>query len=858
MERPDFAARLEQWGDRIALVDERGEALSYAGLAAEADDLAARLGEPRHLIILEAANDRATIVALMAGLRAGHVLLLSAPDDAKTARLAETFGAAIRVRSGQVQRLAEASPALHDDLALLLSTSGTTGATKLVRLSAVNLQSNASSIADYLGISEDDRAITSLAPHYSYGLSVINSHLASGARLVLTDASIIEPQFRETFVDNAATSVAGVPYSYELFERSGFRDWAPASLRTMTQAGGRLPVDMVERYRSWCEGRGVRLFVMYGQTEATARIAYMPPEMLAENQGAIGRAIPGGELRLVDPKGGEIKQPDVEGELVYRGRNVMLGYAMSAADLAHGREVEELRTGDLAVRQPNGLLRITGRRSRFVKPFGLRVSLDELETKLRALGLSPAVTGTDELVAIAYSGDVEPDAVRKMLASELLLPESLFAVDQVDLLPTLASGKIDYRAILAGAEERARQQAAPAGLLDVFRAAFPGRQIDGRSSFVGLAGDSLNYVVLAGEIENRLGRLPQGWETIPVADLEALAGERPPASRFLRWVDSEMLLRALAIVAIVINHASDAPVGGGVEALLLLVGFNLARFQHSRFVKGGLWTAVGRMALRVLVPYYLLLLLYSLLRDPLPASSWLLASNFTGRFGTLLEPYWFIEALFQSLLLLALLGSLRPVQRLAARSPLGFGAAFFGVAVAVKIVAGAAFAHEPLLNRTPDQIIFLVALGWLLFFARSQVAKLGLFALSLILAADQFGWFALPQWETIGGWNRGVWLPAAAGLLLYLPRLPVPAPLRSLLVALSAASFTIYMLHILPIHVFEQRLGLSPWLVIPLTLAAGYAVHVLIGAAARRLRGGGTGSPARRGAQAESSAIPSE
>ena len=274
----DFASGLDRFGDKIALIGDGDEPMSYSALASAADAFLAKLGSRPQLLIIEAMNDRATMVALLGALRGRHPVILTAPGGDAKSDLALRFGASAVVRGGNQVSTGYQSPPMHPNLAVMLSTSGTTGSTKLVRLSHDNLAANAIAIAEYLEITHEDRAITSLSPHYSYGLSVLTSHLASGAAIVLNDHSVADLDFRNACIERAITSIAGVPYSYELLERVGFRDWAPQSLRTMTQAGGSLSPLIAARFGAWSEERGVRFFVMYGQTEATARIAYVPPD----------------------------------------------------------------------------------------------------------------------------------------------------------------------------------------------------------------------------------------------------------------------------------------------------------------------------------------------------------------------------------------------------------------------------------------------------------------------------------------------------------------------------------------------------------------------------------------------------
>ncbi len=836
-----FADRLAEFGDAPALIPESGAAVSYRALADAADAFAGGLGKDRALVVIEAENSVEAVTAYLGALRGRHPAILTGGGADATQRLIESYRPDwhYRCEDGvwRLGRLDGEPGALHSELALMLSTSGTTGATKLVRLSRANLDANARSIASYLDLAADDRPITSLAIHYSYGLSVLNSHLATGAAVLLTGRSLIEPEFWEFFDRDGATSLAGVPYSYEMLERMAFRGRASPPLRTLTQAGGRLPPELVAKYAEWAEGRGVRFFVMYGQTEATARISYVPPEALRGNEATIGIAIPGGALHLIDEAG----QPSASGELVYRGPNVMLGYAEARGDLAKGREIEELRTGDLAVREANGFFRITGRNSRFSKLFGLRVSLDEVEAALGRMGIAGAAAGNDALVAVAYLGDADAGEVRRGLAEALALPTEAFEAECVEDLPLLPSGKVDYRTILARAEaRRERRKLAPEGdsFEPLFAAAFPGLAIAPEDSFVGLGGDSLVYVTLAGEIEDRLGSLPPEWESMSIASLNAMAERgNPRAGKWMATIDSEILLRALAILAVVINHASTMTVGGGAGALLMLAGFNLARFQRARFVAGRFWEAVASFAWRVVLPVWLIVLVFALVRENPGVSSFLLVSNFEGRYRSILEPFWFIETLFQLLLLVGAISFFPAARRFAGAAPLGFGLGLLLLAIAMRLGGPLVFDHSGLAGRTPDQLFFLAALGWCAYFARSMAVRLAVFGGTLVFAALHSGFLAVPGWIASDAPHRQVWLVCGMVLLLFVPRIPAPAVLRRLVMPIAAASFTIYVTHGLPAWLIDSYAGIE-WEAAKVIAAVvlGLIVHRLAATLVRRVR----------------------
>jgi acyl-coenzyme A synthetase/AMP-(fatty) acid ligase len=312
----------------------------------------------------------------------------------------------------------------------------------MVRLSYANLSTNAESIASFLGINSAERAITSLPIHYSYGLSVLNSHLARGAGILMTDEAVTTKPFWTLFREAGATSLAGVPVTWQMLQRLRIERMDLPSLRTLTQAGGRLAPELIRHFAQISRDRGWRFIVMYGQTEATARIAWLPPERLANKLGAIGIAIPGGAISL-----------DASGELIYRGPNVMLGYAETAADLALG-DVQGgvLATGDLARIDEDGVVWLTGRSKRIAKVFGNRVNLDEVEALLDSrMQLDSAAIAGDDKLLVAIASDT-PDAAAQALA---LLREALgvhpsgLDVRGLNALPLTASGKKDYPAVQA-------------------------------------------------------------------------------------------------------------------------------------------------------------------------------------------------------------------------------------------------------------------------------------------------------------------------------------------------------------------------------------------------------------------------
>lgn len=334
---------------------------------------------------------------------------------------------------------------LHEELALLLTTSGSTGSPKLVRQSYANILANTASIVEYLHLDATERPITTLPMNYTYGLSILNSHLYVGAAIILTESSILQKEFWQAFRTNGATSFGGVPYTYEMLDKLRFLRMDLPTLRTMTQAGGKLSVELHKKFAEYAQSTGREFVVMYGQTEATARMAYLPPEKAVEKCGSMGIAIPGGRFRLIDVNGDVISEPDVTGELVYEGDNVTLGYAECGADLSHGDERHGvLVTGDMARMDSDGYFYVVGRKKRFLKMFGSRVNLDETERLIRSAfpTLDCACGGLDDKMYVFLTDQTQKDCVQKYLGETLRLHHSAFHFVVLDQIPRNEAGKI--------------------------------------------------------------------------------------------------------------------------------------------------------------------------------------------------------------------------------------------------------------------------------------------------------------------------------------------------------------------------------------------------------------------------------
>ena len=761
----------------VALI-ENGGRTTFGELAHRVGERAGELDLPvRSVVVLPTSNTVDSVVTYLALLAAGHVPLLTG-DHADSLAAAWDVDAVVRLGPGgcHIERRTVTSVRhLHPDLALLLSTSGSTGAPKLVRLSHRNLASNAVAIAEYLGLTPGDRGITSLPLHYCYGLSVLHSHLAAGAGVVVTAASVVDPCFTAAMADGGVTNLAGVPHTFELLERAGPERIHVPSLRFLTQAGGRMDPQRVTRWAARSERWGVELFVMYGQTEATARMAYLPPRLVAAHPEAIGRPIPGGHLELRPVAGA----PDDVGELVYRGPNVMLGYATTPDDLALGATLDELRTGDLARFHPgdDGIYEIVGRRARFVKPFGLRIDLDHLEAVLVETGIDAAVAGDDARLVVGSPG-VSPHLVARRVAALTGVPVSAVLVDSGPV-PRTGNGKVDYRALARRADERA-DAADGRTVAGIFRTVLGVEAVAPTATFVTLGGDSLSYVECSVRLERLIGRLPDEWHLRSVADLQS-AERRAGLPR----LDTTALLRAAGVLAIVATHMRLWYFPGGAHLLLAVVGYNVSRFHLTIDDGRQRARAALRTIARTAMPVAAFVAVCMLLVGGYGLATLVLVNNYLGppRHLDGRWHYWFIEAMVQLLLIVAVVLSIGPVRRLDRRFQYLVPLAALGVALVLREQWQTIDGTNNLRFQTHG-VAWLFALGWLVHRSTTWPSRLLTTGLCVVTVP---GFFGRPEreWFIIGG----------LALLLWIPAVPLPRLGARAVAVVAAASMGIFITH---------------------------------------------------------------
>ena len=461
-----FYEDLKKFKTNTALVIEGGENISYENLLNESGKFASKINK-RSLIFILIDNDFESIVGLIGSELSGSVIMLLSPQINQQAfiKLINLYNPdyiflndKVNFKNDKFESIYTFSKYellknrifwlkdINDKLSLLQTTSGSTGSPKNVKLSYKNLISNTNSIIADLKISSKDVCITTLPPSYVYGLSIINTHLKVGAKIVLNKSSVIEKKFWEKLVSNKVNNFGGVPYIYEILLKIGLKDELFKYLKYTTIAGGHLNNNFKLSFLDFYERLGISLITMYGAAEATSRMSYLPAEYSRIKNGSIGVPITNGTFLLEDENKKIIKKPNTQGELIYKGMNVCMGYANSSKDLIKkDTNNSVLRTGDMGFFDEDGFFYIVGKKSRYIKIAGNRISLDEIEKIIYEYGYKNVCSqqAKDTLNIYVNEKNVEKK-IKSYVSKYTNLHESLFKVYFLETFPMTKNNKIDY------------------------------------------------------------------------------------------------------------------------------------------------------------------------------------------------------------------------------------------------------------------------------------------------------------------------------------------------------------------------------------------------------------------------------
>lgn len=448
---------------RIAAIDSNGATLKYAEIAQLSQHITSLVSQRALCFLLVENNiggiawtmsilDSRQLVPLILNVKTEEALLQQLlatyqPTYICAPEYFSTGGTFVDQQYGyQITKLSEEIYPLYEELSHLLPTSGSTGSPKLVRHKYDNIEAAGLNISTFFELKETDRPLMVLPLYYTMGLSMVFSHLRVGATILITGLSMTDINFWKFLKEQRATSFTGVPYSFQILNLMRFFRMDLPHLELLTQGGGKMPTDLNLKFAEYCRDKGKRWIATYGQSECTARMAYLPAKWALDKVGSIGIAVPNGELSLIDTDGNPITTPHTEGEMCYCGKNVTMGYARQQSDLALGDERNGfIRTGDLAYFDEDGCYYIVGRMGRFLKLFGMRVGLDECEQIVQTdCGIECACVGTDEKMIVYITNADKQNEVKDTLVQKTHIVATSFQIRVINEIPKNEAGKKLY------------------------------------------------------------------------------------------------------------------------------------------------------------------------------------------------------------------------------------------------------------------------------------------------------------------------------------------------------------------------------------------------------------------------------
>jgi len=429
---------LEKFKNKVALISSDEKKYSYSQILSETEYLNSKI-ENRSLILIIASNNVQSVIGYISFIRSNNTSILLdksfkfeyadkiikkykpnyifCPKE-YLVKIEQTYKIIPIGDYNLIRTNFKKHRKINKQNLLLLSTSGTTQSPKFVRLSNKNLLSNTKSIVKYLKINSSHTTITTMPMGYSYGLSIINTHLSSGSKIVITKKTVFDKDFWNIVKKYKITSFGGVPQFYEQLKKLRFENLDLLNLKYITQAGGKLDDSSLKYFEKVCKKNNIKFIIMYGQTEASPRMSYLAWSKFSEKLGSIGKALNGSKFQILSKTGKQIKKSFSTGELIYFGKNVSLGYARNLKDLNKGDiNKGKLFTGDLAYKDNENYYYISGRKNRISKVFGVRIDLDDIEKQLKKDNCKIKCVPDNKYLKILVIKNYNIDKIKKIIQS---------------------------------------------------------------------------------------------------------------------------------------------------------------------------------------------------------------------------------------------------------------------------------------------------------------------------------------------------------------------------------------------------------------------------------------------------------
>lgn len=703
------------------------------------------------------------------------------------------------------------------DTAIISFTSGTEGKPKGVLLSHQNLSDVIVRLNRVMQVDDTISEYIGVPVYHSFGFGRCRAIASAGGRFYIPESGFNLSEIGAMLRKGEINAISAVPSLWRVLLSN------PALIGT---AGRQVRwIEIGSQYMSRSEKEAIkalfpeaRIVQHYGLTEASRSTLLEIHQTEGEALESVGTAVGSVEIKLTEA-----------GQIAIRGNHVAHAYLIDGEEVQIQDQDGWLITKDLGSLE-NGQLYYKGRADDVINCGGLKVQPEALEAKLfDQIGYMPGIAicrkpdpmrGDGFLVAITPEVTIDRSKLREAVSQATqafgVNAGNSISVVEIDQLPKTATGKIQRRQLAQWyADQNLEQPAEPLGIGKSISADFCQvlnlRQVQLEDTFISLGGDSLSYVQLAMRFERHLGYLPQGWERMSIAQLEQLS---PQHDRFSP-IETNIILRALAIFVVVADHAALMDFAGGAFLLLMIAGANLGRFQSEALFQGRLIQPIFSLLKNLVTPYLIISIAYQLWKRELDLGVLFLVSNFINPEVTSIFPIWFINLLVQVILGFSLLFVIEPIRRFAAVSPWEFGLTTTMLGVLAKVEISSIWDTTYLYDRVPHMLFWIFALGWTIQFAHTKQQK---------VATTMTLWAIVPILVALHH-TYAVWMLIGGTLLLWLPTVSIPQIIKSPLQILGAATFYIYLFHMIFIHfVSNVAHNENPWL----NTAAGVLGGILV------------------------------
>ncbi|MCB1337789.1 MAG: AMP-binding protein [Maritimibacter sp.] len=845
------AARIEASPDAVAISSAQTE-IRYRALGDGVAQLAARMAAAgvaaRSKVALRVERGPELVMAILAASRLGAVFSIYDPSypASRTEVMDEVFGPEFILRQAErpgpdallgklalVKTGAGKGAPLPPEADYALFTSGTTGKPKCVVAPRAGLISFLDWHIAQHGFGPEDRFALIGGLGHDPMMRDVFTPLFSGGRLYIPPVNFREdPRRFFAFLQDARITVLHLtPQMWKLIDMGRDHSTLPA-LREVFFGGDKLFAH--EAAALFAAAPLVSGNVVYGLTETPQAAAlYRFGAKIDWQVAPIGRGVNGRSVRV--ERGGRPAGYGEVGEIVVEAADLFLGYydAGSGMSAEAAGPTRAMKTGDTGLTLASGDIAIIGRSDNQVKVRGYRVEPDEIAVFLRgqpgvdqaAVIAAPAANGENELIAyVTPAGNPGADVAALTATCRRDLPKHMVpsSLMLLDALPLTANGKLDRARLprpAAQAPAAAADYAAPVteaekAVVGILETRLDKSGISVETPVQSLGVDSLTYLSIMLDLEKELGELPANWAEL---SLRQLAASRTGRSLFSH-IETTVLMRALAIINVVIAHFGIIAMTGETSALFFIAGHSFGRFQTRSVLAAGSPLPILNLVWKVALPTILFMLLVQGYSGNLTPVSWLLVGNWIGPDYAAGITYWYVDVLLQMLLVLAALFAFAPVRSLVAREPFWSAVGFAVLSFALALVVWSTFDTDALYDRIPPSKFWLLGLGWTLAVAETRRQRLIATALSVAIVA--FAWLGVDRAEPFA--------LAAFAVILSVERVKLPRHLTRGLSLVASASLYIYLTHFHSHTVLERLFGedLWEWGAVAFAVAIGVLVNI--------------------------------